>query len=180
MCRKINYMDENYYNREYLIIGATGMLYDFSQSISPENLVIACRFESNQNNLAFLDENIAKIRLDYKNKYSKNNFINEIKKYSDLKYAILWIHSGAYDFSLKLMKTLKDINKNLEIVHLFSSSTDTSIMEEFAKQNSINFTAIKLGRVELGDTWRWMTNKEISDKTREVIDNLPKKINKYN
>lgn len=167
-------MNEDFLNREYLVVGATGMLYDFCKSITSDKLVISCRFESNKNNIDMIGNDVAKIELDYTDECSKNEFLNEIRKYKNLKYAILWIHSYANDFSLELMTTLYKINKDIEILHLFSSSVDSADMEEYARENNIKFTALRLGRVEVGTSWRWMTNSEISLETRKCLDKLEK------
>ncbi len=159
-------------NREYLIIGATGMLAPLCEKIPSNQLIISARFISNQNKLENFSSDILKIALDYTDEQSKAEFLSQLVEWQQLKYCILWVHSYAYEFSCQLIETFAKFNNDVKIIHTFGSTADDSQLIAHAQKYEIDFYPVRLGTKQTATGQRWLTHNEISDKVYQVLQQV--------
>ncbi|UNF28846.1 short-chain dehydrogenase [Bartonella krasnovii] len=161
----------------YLVVGGTGMLSPFCQSLKPKEAIIAARFFSPKVQLEALQKQQLCIPLDYDCAASRTQFLEAVKQWHGLKYCILWIHSAAFAFSCALIEQLALLPKPPCILHVFGSNVHDQMITEYARKNKVDFISIKLGQKKTSKGSRWLTHQEISQQILDAIKNHLKKQN---
>lgn len=162
-------MDDRNKLGRYLVVGGTGMLFPFCQSLPPENLIIAARFVSNENNLSLLSDEVKKVPLDYKNPSSRKQFLHYLPELKGLRFCVLWVHSYAHDFSCQVIEKLSAFDHPVRVVHVFGSKNDKQPLVACADKYQVDFMALELGSVRTKTGWRWLTHDEISEKVAATL-----------
>ncbi|WP_139412383.1 short-chain dehydrogenase [Bartonella mastomydis] len=161
----------------YLVVGGTGMLAPFCQSLKPKEAIIAARFLSPKVQFEAFQKQQLCIRLDYDCATSRTQFLEAVKQWHGLKYCILWIHSSAFAFSCALIEQLALLPNPPCILHVFGSNAYDQMLTECARKNKIDFISIQLGPKTTSKGLRWLTHKEISQQILDAIKNHMKKQN---
>lgn len=155
--------------RRYLVVGGTGMLFPFCRSVAPENLIVAARFVSNEDNLSLLSDAVKKVSLDYEKTSSRRQFLQYLSQLEGLRYCVLWVHSQAHDFSCQVIEILATFDKPVKVIHIFGSKNDEQTLVAYADKYQVDFTLVKLGQVQTETGWRWLTHNEISAKVTATL-----------
>ena len=152
-------------NRNFLVIGGTGMLHDFCMRLPADKLVMASRFVSHTDNVKSLPPTVEKISLDYSEPQSCDAFFAKVAMMPSLHYCILWVHSPCHDFSRKLMEHFARLQNPPKFIHVFGTTNmgnKATVMKEFASDLGVEFHSIVLGSVKTEQGNRWLTHDEIS------------------
>ncbi|WP_273758533.1 short-chain dehydrogenase [Bartonella sp. AU55XJBT] len=161
----------------YLIVGGTGMLSPFCQSLKPKEAIIAARFLSHKVQFEAFQKQHLCIPLDYDCAALQTQFLEAVSQWHNLKYCILWIHSSAFAFSCALIEQLALLPKPPCILHIFCSNVHDQMITECARKNKVDFIPIQIGQKTTSKGSRWLTHQEISQQILDAIKNHMKKQN---
>ena len=159
------------FDRKILIVGGTGMLAPLCDALPPEELIVAARLRNNLDKIAEFNPTVFLQELDYQAEKSIEEFMISFLKWEHLKYCILWVHSPWHEFCRLLMKAAQERDNPPAFITVFGMESSPDALKDYADSLDIQFSSVRLGRVQTVYGDRWMTHHEISAETAKYLEN---------
>lgn len=163
-----------------LIVGGTGMLRGVTAHFIEKGDIVSV-LARNKSRIDTLKEEypvkrgrIWPIAQDYRNAEKALKMVKEAADmFVHIDLAILWIHDTGNNFSEKVKQFLLTHHHNTKIFQLVGSITvePTSLSQpEWRKAYPDRYREIFLGYKKTGQSFRWLTNREIAKGTIRAIE----------
>ncbi len=148
-----------------LAIGATGMLrpaLDELAEARERTIVVARRAAAAHAARAVPCPEVVTLDLDWQDPGAVSSIAPHLGE--DLDLALLWIHSTANGFWSELMTLL--VRRPCTVVQVLGNRGDPvelrRLVAELGPASGFRYLSVKLGAIQEGRRWRWLTHDEIS------------------
>lgn len=166
--------------KHILIVGGTGMLRGVTAHFIERGDIVSVLARNKSRINTFKEEyplrrgRIWPIPQDYRNTEKTMKKVKEAAEmFVHIDLAVLWIHDDGNNFSEKMKQFLLTHHPKTKVFQLVGSLTvkPTSLSQpEWQKAYPRRYREIFLGYKKTGQSFRWLTNREISEGTIRAIE----------
>ncbi|MGG0655278.1 SDR family NAD(P)-dependent oxidoreductase [Rummeliibacillus pycnus] len=157
-----------------LVIGGTGMLSGVSLWLNEQGYKVSIIARNKEKMQLLINQALEPTKIipnyvDYTDTHILANCLDTlIQKHGPVDMVVAWIHSKAKSTLPTLIKHLKS-DKEWSFYHVLGSSREIPTVEEIGAPTSCNYATIQLGFIRENNRSRWLTNDEISNGVKRVM-----------